>query len=515
MSIFVTLPFYTQLPMRHFSVIILFSFLFTSAAQAQQTRSELEKRRQAIVESLKETQAQLEATKKDHKATMSQLNALQAKLNAREKLIRNINQEMGNLDNDIKNSSQEVQSLRGNLKTLQIRYAQSVRYAYANRSSYNTLAFIFSAKDFNDAMRRMKYMKKYREFRKNQVDEIKQTQTKIEQKINILSTVKNQKGQLLTAEEQQKNVLQEEKNETNKVVEELRGREKELMVDVDNKRKVTKRLDNAISDAIRKEIELARKKAEEEEKRRRVEAEKKAAALAAAKAEENNPNVYGTGADRVILAGGSRNDAPKTAPKTTTTPKTNPATSTTSTSKPNTTTASNSSSPYNPVANTVRPGTGSNTRSKPTYTPSVTPEVAELSKGFESNRGRLPWPVASGVIIDAFGKHKHAIATKVEIDNSGIDIQTSQGAKARAVFDGTVINVMPIAGSGIIIIIGHGKYFSVYSGLSASNVKKGDLVSTKQVIGTVGNNEDGVSVLNFQVWKGSDKMNPSGWIAPM
>ncbi|HTN17531.1 MAG TPA: peptidoglycan DD-metalloendopeptidase family protein [Chitinophagaceae bacterium] len=493
--------------MRHTGIVFILLFLGLSV-QAQQSRSELEKRRQAIVESLKETQAQLEATKKDHKATMSQLNALQAKLNARERLIRNINQEMGNLDNDIKNSSSEVQTLRGNLKVQQERYAQSVRYAYANRSSYNTLSFIFSAKDFNDAMRRMKYMKRYREYRKNQVDEIRSTQTKIEQKINVLSTVKNQKGQLLSAEEQQKLALQEEKNETNKVVEELKGREKELVADVENKRKVTKRIDNAISEAIRKEIEIARKKAEEEERKRRVEEEQKAAALAAAKAAANNPNTYGSGPNKVILAGGNKTEPATTAPATTTTRPNTTA------GKPAANNTGGAPATYNPVAATVKPSEAP-TRTKTTYTPSTTPEVAELSKGFETNRGKLPWPVASGVVIDAFGKHKHAIATKVEVDNSGIDIQTSPGAKARAVFDGTVSSVMNIAGAGQTVIINHGKYFTVYCGLNGANVKKGDQVTTKQIIGTVGNNEDGVAVMNFQVWKGGDKMNPSGWIAPM
>lgn len=492
--------------MRNFSILFILLFQFSFAVKAQQSRNELEKRRQAIVESLKETQAQLEATKKDQKASMSQLNALQAKLNTREKLIRNINQEMGTLDNDIKSSSTEVQTLRGNLKVQQIRYAQSVRYAYANRSSYNTLAFIFSATDFNDAMRRMKYMKKYREFRKNQVDEIKSTQSKIEQKINVLSTVKNQKGQLLSAEEQQKIALQDERNETNKVVLELKGREKELAADVDNKRKVTKRLDNAISDAIRKEIEIARKKAEEEDRKRRIEEEKKATALAAAKAAENNPNTYGTGPNRVTLAGGNKTNPVVSTPNNNTT---KPVANTT---KPNTTAGNNPT--YNPVASTVKSSTAP-VRNKTTYTPTNTPETSELSKGFEANRGRLPWPVVSGVVVDAFGKHKHAIATKVEIENNGIDIQTSQGAKARAVFDGEVRTVMGMQGSGQTIIIKHGNYFSVYSGLAGATVKVGDMISTKQIIGTVGNNEDGVAVMNFQIWKGSAKMNPSGWIAPM
>ena len=487
MIIFVATPFLQFIAMRHLSVLFLFLFAF-SLAQGQQTREELEKRRQAIMESLKETQAQLEATKKDHKATMSQLNALQAKLNARESLIRNINQEMGNLDNDIKSSADEVQTLRKNLNILQIRYAQSVRYAYANRSSYNSLAFIFSAKDFNDAMRRMKYMKKYREFRKQQVDDIKVTKTKIEQKINVLSTVKNQKTQLLSAEEQQKQVLQQEKNETNKIVVELQGREKELMADIDNKKKVTKRLDKAIGDAIRKEIEIARKKAEEEERRRKLEEEKKATALAAARNNANPPNPNTNNGGIV---------------------KTNNSTNSGSTNN-----AANNNN-YKPVANTVDRSNNGTNRNKTNYTPSLTPEISELSKGFEANRGRLPWPVTSGVVVDAFGKHKHAVATKVEIDNNGIDIQTSQGGKARAVFEGVVTSVMNIPGLGQTIIMNHGKYFTVYSGLNAVNVKKGDMVSTKQIIGTVGNNEDGVAVMNFQVWRGSEKMNPSGWIAPM
>lgn len=501
--------------MRLLGLIILLLTLCTEISYAQQSRSDLEKRRQAIIESLKETQAQLEATKKDKRATMSQLNALQAKLNAREKLINNINLELQNLDKDIQTSAQEVQVLRNNLQKQQLRYAQSVRYAYANRSSHNAIAFVFSAKNFNDALRRMKYLKKYRDFRKGQVEEIKTTQGKIVEKISVLSTVKNQKGQLLTAEQQQKLVLQQEKSETAKIVEELKGREKDLAADIENKRKITKRLDNAISEAIRKEIEIARKKAEEEERKRRLEEERKAAALAAAKAAEvNNANTYGNGPNKVTLPGGGKYDVPtpSTANKNNTA---NTSTVSNTNNKPIAANTGNSGS-FSPVAATVNRNTvASVARSKPSYTPSLTPEAAELSNNFESNRGKLPWPVASGVVIDEFGKHKHAVATKVEIENYGIDIQTNQGAKARAVFDGKVTTVMGLQGSGQTVIINHGNFFTVYSGLTGVTVKVGDQVTVKQPIGTVSNNEDGVAVMNFQVWKGANKMNPSTWIAPM
>lgn len=505
--------------MRHFSILIILTLFFSTGLNAQQpvSRGELEKRRQAIVESLKETQDQLEATKKDHKATMSQLQALQAKLNAREKLISNINQEMGHLDNDIKSSSNDVITLRSNLSVLQERYAQSVRYAYSNRSSYNTLAFIFSSSDFNDAMRRMKYMKKYRDYRKNQVEDIKLTQNKIENKINVLNSVKTQKGVLLSAEEQQKLAIQAERNQTTAVVNELKGREQELVKDLDSKRKSAKRLDNAISEAIRKEIELARKKAEEDERRRKAEEARKAAELAAAqKAAANQPNVYGSGNNKVILGSGARYDVPVTPPTANNKPT---ITTRPNNSKPEGNKANNnytnSNSNYAPVATAVnRNATG---RSKSHYAPtaSVTPESSELSKNFEGNRGRLPWPVERGVVTDPFGKHKHAIATKVEIDNYGIDIQTSQGAKARAVFEGVVTNVMPDMGLGQTVLVKHGIYWTVYSRLSSVNVKVGQSLSAKDIIGTVANNEDGVAVMNFQVWKNGVKLNPSSWVTPM
>lgn len=502
--------------MRLSSIILLFIILFIHApARAQQpNRNELEKRRQAIMESLKETQAQLEATKNDKKATMSQLNALQAKLNTREKLIHNINQEMKNLDNDIQNSSSEVQQLRKTLSLQQQRYAQSVRYAYSNRSAYNGLAFVFSAEEFNVAMRRLKYMRKYREYRKKQVDEIKLTQKRLEQKINVLSTVKNQKGTLLTAEEQQKLELQEERNETSKIVQELKGRENDLVKDLENKRSISKRLDKAISDAIRKEIEIARKKAEEEERKRKIaeEAARRAAEVAAAQ----NKNVYGSGDSRVILMGPEKDEPSSGSNKPGTGKPANSNTAANTNKNTSNQPPVTGTKPYSPIANTVKPDApANNTTRKPTYTPTSTPEVTELSKEFESNRGKLPWPVTSGVVVDQFGKHKHAIATKVEIENNGIDIQTGQGAKARAVFEGTVTNVISMPGLGQTVLINHGKYFTVYSGLTNVQVKKDDRVNTKQTIGTVMNNEDGVAVMNFQVWNGASKMNPSLWIAPM
>ena len=140
------------------------------------TRAQLEAKQKEIMASIHETEEQLEDIKKDKNATMAQLRALQNKLAQRQSLISNINDELDDIDKTIRSSSKEVGSLKLKLDQLKIRYAQSIRYAYETRSSFDMLAFLFSSADFNDAMRRMKYLKWFREFRKEQVEQIRLTQ---------------------------------------------------------------------------------------------------------------------------------------------------------------------------------------------------------------------------------------------------------------------------------------------------------------------------------------------------
>ncbi|MGN6476986.1 MAG: murein hydrolase activator EnvC family protein, partial [Flavipsychrobacter sp.] len=213
--------------MRLTAIVIFILFCLPVHAQ-QPTSAELEARRKSILESIRQTEEQLEATKNDKKATMGQLRALQSKLAERQRLISNINDEIERLNSNITTSTQEVAHLRENLATLKIRYAQSVRYAYRSRSSYDMLAFLFSSADFNEAVRRMKYLKKIRDYRKLQADGIRRTQGIIIKKIDVLNSEKSTKDNLLTDQEKQKLEIQKETNETNSVVNELKGREKQL-----------------------------------------------------------------------------------------------------------------------------------------------------------------------------------------------------------------------------------------------------------------------------------------------
>lgn len=144
----------------------------------------------------------------------------------------------------------------------------------------------------------------------------------------------------------------------------------------------------------------------------------------------------------------------------------------------------------------------------------LTPEQKLIGDNFAQNKKRLPWPVERGVITEHFGIHQHPVLTNVQIRNNGINIATETGSKVRAVFNGEVSRVFGISGGNTAVIIRHGKYLSVYSNLSEVTVKKGDKVDTKQNIGTVYTDKDEgyKSILKFQIWQESQKLDPEDWI---
>ena len=145
----------------------------------------------------------------------------------------------------------------------------------------------------------------------------------------------------------------------------------------------------------------------------------------------------------------------------------------------------------------------------------MTKAEKQLSDNFANNRGRVPYPVAGRhTIVSTFGEQQHQELKYVRTSNSGIDIQTSPGADARAVFNGEVTRVFVVPGYNNSVIVRHGNYLTVYSNLSQVYVKAGDRVSTRQAIGRIYSDpEDGNStILHFQLWKEKTKLNPQPWL---
>ncbi len=147
----------------------------------------------------------------------------------------------------------------------------------------------------------------------------------------------------------------------------------------------------------------------------------------------------------------------------------------------------------------------------------LTPEAAALSANFESNKGKLPWPVERGVITAKFGQNPHPVLAGIMVPNNGIDIATSNSAAIRAIFQGTISAVFSIPGAGQNVIINHGGYRTVYSNLKEVSVSKGQKVESKQSLGTVLTDESsGKTEAHLEIWKvsesGTTKQDPALWI---
>ncbi|MEQ8907655.1 MAG: peptidoglycan DD-metalloendopeptidase family protein [Vicingaceae bacterium] len=143
----------------------------------------------------------------------------------------------------------------------------------------------------------------------------------------------------------------------------------------------------------------------------------------------------------------------------------------------------------------------------------MTPEARELSNSFTANKGKLPWPVAEGVITGQFGEHPHPTLKDVKVQNNGIDISTKKGNMGRAIFEGTVSSIVIVPFQGKAVIVKHGDYFTLYSYFKEVFVATGDKVDTKQNMGVLIDDDDGASsTMHFELWKVQNKLNPEGWI---
>ena len=424
-------------------LFLLLSLGAASFAQVAQDKAKMEKERQAIQQELQEIQSVYSKVKGQKKETIGQVSLLQRKMTLQDRSINNINKEIKILSDDIYLSNLEVSRLQRQLDTLKAQYQKSVVYAYKNKSTYDYLNFIFSASSFNDALKRISYLKSYRSYRQQQVANIVETQKLIEERKQQLLGKKTQKNSALKNQTQQLQVLEDQKKEKDAVVAKLKSQEKDLQKQIATRKKRDRQLKNAIAAVVRREIEAARKAAAE-----------KAAAERAAKAKEAN----------------SENTTASTA---TTTKKT------TTTSRPK------------------------------SYLDLNEKDVA-LNSSFEKNRGRLPWPVDNGFVSIPFGSSK---VGGLSMDNPGITISTpASGANVKAVFEGEVSSVSNL-GDGMMVMIRHGKYFSVYSNLSSVNVSKGAQIRTGQSIGRAGVADDGSGgQIDFLLMIESRNVNPEPWL---
>ncbi len=372
---------------RIFFFILFISISFASFAQPQ-TREELEKQRQQLKKEIEETEKLLNSNKQQTKENILQYNLISKKVNLQDRVIDNINKDLNVLNNNMYNISKDIHRYDRLLDTLKQEYAKSMVYAYKNRSNYDFLNFIFSSANFNDAIKRINYLKSYRTYREMQGQNILRTQNLRKKRITDLSSTKEVKNQVLDVQSKEMAQLELQQKEKDRVLAELKKQGKQFIKQIDAKRKQMQKVNNAIAAAIKKAQaearEKAMKEAAKEKERLRKEAEKN---------KTNNTN----------------NPITKTTPTPT---KTTPAKS----------------------AESVL----------------LNADNIALNASFEKNKGTLPWPLDKGMVLMHYGKNTLPSGTVMDV--TSVTISSDIGTVVKAVFDGTVSTVQVIEDMTVVII---------------------------------------------------------------
>jgi len=411
---------------RQSKYIFLFFGILLTFSVFSQTKEELKKQKSTLEKEINYTTNLLNKTKEKKRKSLSYLRVLNKQIGNKEILLKTLNIEINLLikqirktERTITETQQSILDEQQELILLKKEYAKMIYACFKEKGNRNDLIFIISSKDFNQAYKRIVYLKQYASFRKNQVNKIHESQKNLNIKEDLLIKKNNQltlesdaKMNLINEKIKELNSISDSKQEKQTLVSNLGKSEKVFKKQLRSKQETAKVLDAEIRKIIAEEIRKAR-----------VEAEKENKGFA------------------------------------------------------------------------------------------LTPEAMALSSDFNNNKGKLPWPLHKGVIVQGYGKQKHTVFAGVETFNNGIDIITDENMNIRAVFDGTVSRIFFIKGEVMAILLNHGEYFSVYSGLKEVSVKVGDKLLAKDKIGVVFTQEIELKTeLHFEIWKGYDKQDPSQWL---
>ncbi len=443
--------------------VFLVLFLMTVVgATAQQSREELQKKEQELKKELSDLNRQLSETQKNKKLSLNELALIKRKVAKREELVRGINNQINELDNTIYLNEMDIYRLRKELDTLKLKYAKSIVFAYKSRGSYEYLNFLFSARNFNDAVKRMAYLKSYRQNRETQAIAISQSRTMLTQKVDVLNSNKKERMVTLTAQSEQLKVLQEDKKAQDKVVAQLKGQESVIAKQIKDKEKQRVRMQQAVMAIIKREIDEAARK-DRIAKQKAIDDAKKNAAASSAK-----NNASDNSAKNNTAANSAKNNEPIVLAKA-------------------------GSRPYSPFESTE--------------------EGRETSMHFEQNRGRLPWPVDRGNVFIEFGVST-VPGTKLKQNSDGIHIALPEGSAVKSIADGEVSYVGEVNGDQV-VMVRHGKYFTVYQQLSSASVSVGKEVKAGSMLGRSGKSIDGEGSIIFTINNERGvPLNPDQWLRP-
>lgn len=433
------------------------------AAAKPRSSADVQSQRRKTEQQMKQTSQKLTMTESEIKRRLGRINTLQQQIQHSESNSVILQQRLDSLALRTARVQDSIKVNEEELARLRKLYTSAVRSSRRNRREMNTLTFLFSADNFRQAYRRMRYLEQYSAWRRRKTEQISAIVGSLEAQKADLGEMAKHTASLRSQEVAEQRRLKSSRDSVNAAVKSLEGQKQKLNSMLKEQQKTIKKLDDEIQRLIEKEAEEQRRR-EAEEARRRAEEAKKQAEAAAKKAEQ--------------AAAGSGKNKPAD--------QTKPA-------KPEPVKPKPAELEFRPDGQTISEATGE----------------------FASRKGKLPSPLShTYVIARPFGVQPHKTHTHVEVNNPGLDLETALGATARAVHPGYVSAVFVQDGFGHVVLVRHGSYLTVYANVKSINVRKGDKLKAGDVIGTVAPSEFNPSrgMLHFEIRREREKFDPQQWL---
>ena len=483
----------------------------------------LQSQRNAIQKKIKQQEQALKANKEDVEKRLKDLLLINGEIDENQQHIEGIQKDIHHIEGNIDILKTQLSTLTEQLKDRQAKYIRSMRYMASNRTMQDKLMFIFSAKNFYQMYRRLRFVKEYAQYQKAQGEAVKAKQIQIDAKHHQLQQVRGQKNNLLYKGQQERTKLEANKGQQQNIVAGLQQQQKTIQAVIDDQRKKDAALNAQIDRMVEIEIAKARARAAAESKRKaelaaaekkRREAEiarKKAAAEAAAR--ENARRIEEARQREIAAKEAARKAA--AAEQAARQAQREQAAKDAAAAKAVAEQRAKEAEVARQAAERKEKVDAERAKVEITKVEEQQENIQKFStvdrmmnNGFESNRGRLPMPITGSYkIVSHFGQYNVEGLKGVTLDNKGINIMGQNGCQARAVYDGEVSAVLSYGGSTV-VMLRHGAYISVYANLKSASVSRGQKVSTRQILGVVGID----NILQFQLRKERTKLNPEAWL---
>ncbi len=483
----------------------------------------LQSQRNAIQRKIKEQEQALKANKEDVAKRLKELLVINGEIDENQQHIEGIQKDIHHIESNIGILKSQLNTLSEQLKDRQAKYIRSMRYMARHRTMQDKLMFVFSAKNFYQMYRRLRFVREYAQYQRAQGEAVKAKQVQIDAKHQQLQQVKGQKNNLLYQGQQVKSKLEANKGQQQNIVAGLQQQQKTIQAVIADQHKKDAALNAEIDRLIEIEIAKARARAAAEAKRKaelaaaekkRREAEiarRKAAAEAAAR--ENARRIEEARQREAAAKEAARKAA--AVEQSARQARREQAARAAAEAKTVAEQRVKEAEVARQAAERKEKADAERARQEISKAEVQQENIQKFSSvdrmmnsGFEANRGRLPMPITGNYkVVSHFGQYNVAGLKGVTLDNKGINILGHDGCQARAVYDGEVSAVLSYGGS-MVVMLRHGAYISVYANLKSVNVSRGQKVSTRQALGTVGTD----NILQFQLRKERAKLNPEAWL---